>query len=61
MANARQMSELYAETEGIYLDFLKTALALCFSFVSFLRIGLEMGDWYAARRVLAKAQTDTTW
>jgi hypothetical protein len=56
MAKAREMSELYAETERIYLDFLPTDLALCFTFANLLRIELEMGDWDAVRRLLTKAE-----
>ena len=51
------MSELNADTERIRLDFLRADLALCFTFANLSRIELEMGDFEAARRALAKAET----
>jgi len=56
MSDARQMSELYAETERICLDFLLTDLALCFTFAARLKSELRIGNSDAARKVLAEAE-----
>jgi hypothetical protein len=56
MGNLQQRPELDAETQRIRLNFLQTDLALCFTFADLSRIELEIGDWDAARGVLAEAE-----
>jgi hypothetical protein len=56
MYDTRQMSELHAETERVYFDFLLTDLALCFTFVDRSKLELEMGNRNAVQRLLVEAE-----
>jgi hypothetical protein len=56
MNDLRSLSELRAETEENRIDFLRTDLALCFTFIDLAQTELETGDRDAAMRVCAKAE-----
>ena len=50
------LPNLGAATESILLNFLQADLALCFTFADRLKSELRMGNWDAARKVLALAE-----
>jgi len=50
------LPDLDAATESILLNFLQADLALCFTFADRLNSELRMGNWDAARKVLAEAE-----
>ena len=51
-----KISNLAARVENTRADFLKTDLALCFTFVDRLKLELEMGNRDAAQRLLMEAE-----
>lgn len=56
MADLPDLSELFAKADKSRLDFLRTDLALCFTFSDLVITELRMGESEAAKRVLAKAE-----
>jgi hypothetical protein len=59
MNDLRSLSELRAlraETEENRIDFLRTDLALCFTFIDLAKTEIETGDRDTAMRVCAKAE-----
>jgi hypothetical protein len=50
------LPNLGAAIESILLNFLQSDLALCFTFADCLKSELRMGNWDAARKVLAEAE-----
>ena len=49
MSELIKLSDLQAATEQNRDNFLKTDLALCFTFADLVKTECEMGDWEAAR------------
>jgi hypothetical protein len=56
MGDWTKLSELHAKSEQNRLDFLRTDLALCFTFADVVRTELGWGDRKAAERALTKAE-----
>src|SRR4051794_17014067 len=56
MSDLRTLSELQAETEENRINFLRTDLALCFTFIDLANTEIESGERDAAMRVCAKAE-----
>ena len=52
----RNLSNLDVATESVLLNFLQADLALCFTFADRLKSELRIGNWDAARKVLAEAE-----
>ena len=50
------LPNLRAATENVLLNFLQADLALCFTFADRLKSELRIGNWNAARKVLAEAE-----
>lgn len=56
MRELRSLSELHAETEQNRIEFLRTDVALCLTFVDIARTELAMGEPGAAKRASGKAE-----
>jgi hypothetical protein len=56
MADLTNPSDLKAATNRNRIDSLQTELELCFTFTDIAKTERQMGDRYAARRVLEKAE-----
>ena len=56
MSDLRSLSELRSETDENRIDFLRTDLALCFTFIDLAKTEIEIGDRDAAMRVCSKAE-----
>jgi len=56
MGDGSKRSELHTKDEQKRVDFLRTDLALCFTFADLAQTELRLGDREAAQQVLAKAE-----
>ena len=56
MSNLRSRSELQAQTEENRIDFLRTDLALCFTFIDLAKTEIAMDDREAAISVCGKEE-----
>ena len=56
MSELIKLSDLQAATEQNRDNFLKTDLALCFTFADLVKTECGMADWEAAQSVLEKAE-----
>lgn len=56
MSDLQKLSELRAKSEENRMDFLRTDLALCFTFTDLAKTEIEIGDRDAAMRVCSKAE-----
>src|SRR4051794_5070834 len=60
MGDLQTLSELRAKSEESRMDFLRTDLALCFTFTDLAKTEIAAGDRDAAIRVYAKAEDGYT-